>query len=652
MQERVRTRDIKKTLEELANDLGVPVEELDFEVLSAELVGPEGDRFFLEAEIEVSLKLPGIISIFDCLVDVEEKGVESIAYVKVLPTFRMQLSPEQLEKAEDRIVLTPAQKKELVRETKKLLLKEGVIYGHLPDDRIADGWERALVYIYNYKKPFSFEAARGKPPRDPYRREIYYVPLVTPAGKVINERTGRMDFKDRGYTDKKVMKGSKVATIEYIPGEVGIRVTGEVIPFKDIPPLPFQVDEETLEVKKTKSGDKIIYDIIAKMDGYLYVEGGLIGLSEFVKEKKVDYTTGNIVFEGTGVNIEVAVEGDRAIHDAVKDDFKLISPGKTVVVKGNVGRKAVVEGRFVVIEGMVAKDALIKGEVCKVNGITGGKIEADRCFVDRAINAQIEAKEAFAYTLSGAVVKAERIVALKTLRSSILYAYDFICVEEARDFNKFILEPKEVPSIAAKIGELEARKRDLEKRTRVVEGAAKKLDGRIDAQINLLISYMRPVMKENAVKLRPLVRSLLKDPDKLKSVSGKFPPYAKGVVDEIVRLHEGFRQRCEEAEGIKKEIQQVTGEIEEIVNREGVVLVFQELFQDNMVVIRGAKGYFNNTLKGPVLFVKEGGKLSRITDWDEIVKRLSEMFDKEYLELFRDYLLEKGLRSYVTKMKL
>ncbi len=652
MEERVRTRDIRRTLEEYAQQLGVPVDELDFEVVHAELVGPEDDRFYLEAEIEISLKVPGIISIFDCLVEIEDRAKDSKALIKVLPTFRMQLSAEQLEGIGDRIPLTPTQREELYRETVKLMLKEGVIYGHLSADEIGASWERALASVYGLKRPYSFVGAKGKPPRDPYRREIYHIPLVTLAGRVINQRTGRIDFKDRGYTDKKASAGAKLVTVEYIPGELGIRVTGEVIPYKELPPLPFKVDEETIEVRKRVVEGKEIYELVAKKDGYLYVEDEVIGLSEFVKEKRVDYTTGNIEFKGTGVDIEVAVEGDKAIHYAIRDDFKLISPGKTVVVKGNVGRKAVVEGRFVVIEGMVAKDALVKGEVCKVQSLTGGRIEAQRCFVERAVSASVEADDAFIHTLSGTTVRARRIVALKTLRSSTLYAQDFICVEDAEDFNRLIINPLEVPSVAEELEKMVAERTEKQKKVKVLKGVIEKINGRIKGQLNLLVSYLRPTMRDKAVKFGQLVMSLLDKPEKLEEVMEKMPPYVKQVVQEVMKLHGTRREREGECASLEDRISEINEGIDRIKNRPGVVLVLHSMSQDNMVVIGKCKQYFAGELKGPVLFYVEGEKLQQERDWEPMVERIRNYVDDAYLVLFRDYLLEKGLRTYVTSMKL
>ncbi len=652
MTERVKTRDIKGTLEEFSSQLGLPPEELDFEIISMELVGPENGRFFLEAEIEVGIKVPGLITIFDCLVEVDEKLQQSAAYVKVLPTFRMHISSEQLEKAEESLILTPAQKKELIKETKKLLLKEGIIYGHLPDEKIIGGWEKALVFIYKAKKPFSFKAAEGKPPKDPYRREIYYIPLVTPAGKVINERTGRINFKDRGYTDKKVLAGQKVVTVEYIPGEIGIKVTGEVIPFKEIDPLPFKVDEETLEVKEVKKEDKTLYDIIAKKDGYLFIENGLMGLSDYVKEKRVDYTTGNIIFEGTGVNIEVAAEGDRAVHDAVKDDFKLISPGKTVIIKGNVGRKAVVEGSNVVIEGTVAKDATVKADVCKINNTIGAKVIARKAFIDRSVNSNVDAEETFLQVVSGSTIRAKRVIALKSLKSSTFYAHDFICIEEGRDFNKFIINGLEVPQIRKQIEELEKEKAQLESQIKNVEAAIKKAKVHMDGQLNLLVSYMKPTLKENAIKLKPLIYKLLNDHKKLDETVKKLPKYARTVVEDVRMKHMEATKLLNEIKEKKKQIEEIEKRIEELKDTPAQVLILNILIQDNLIMFKDKKNYYTHTLKGPLLLYEEEGKVFEEKGWEEIGQKVKEHLDEDFLNLLRDYLLEKGLRTYITKMKL
>lgn len=113
--ERVKTRDIRRTLEEYAEKYQIPIEEVDFDIISAELVGPENGKFVLETEIELKVKTPGIITIFDCLVEIDNRPKESYAYLKVLPTFRIQLSANQLENAMERIELTSNQKQALLK---------------------------------------------------------------------------------------------------------------------------------------------------------------------------------------------------------------------------------------------------------------------------------------------------------------------------------------------------------------------------------------------------------------------------------------------------------------------------------------------------------------------------------------------------------
>ncbi len=652
MGERVVTRDIRKTLEEYAEQLGCPISELDFEIISAELVGPEEGRYFFEAEIEINLRLPGIISIFDCKVDVEEGKRLSTAFLKVLPTFKMEISEEQFSPDDTKVILNEQQKTELIKETKKLLYLEGVIYGHYSDERLINGWEKALYAISMLKKPYRFEVAKGKPPKDPYRREIYHIPLITPAGKIINERTGRIDFKDRGYTEKKVLAGEKFAVIEFFPGEYGITVKGVLIPFKELSPLPFEVDEETIEVRERHKGDRIIYELVAKKEGFLFIEKGRIGISEYVKEKRVDYSTGDIVFEDRGVDIEVVVEGDKSVHDAIRDGFKLISPGKTVIVKGNVGRRAVVEGEQVIIEGTVAKDAVVKARICKVKTLMDSHVYAEKAFVESAVGANVEAEEAYAYTLSGATVRGRRIIALKALRHSRIYAHDFICVEEAKDFNQLIIKAEEVPSVVKEIEELEKLKKELEGKKAALESNISKLEKKIEGQLNLMVSYLRPSLKENALRLKGVVKGLLDNEEKLNSLKEKFPPHVRSVVEDAQRSRKESAGEREKLEEVIKELKEIEARISALKEKEGQVLVLDRLEQDNLIMMKKHRIYHTGTLKGPVLFCEKGGAAVEERDPEAIGELIKRHLDEDYFNLFRDYLLEKGLRSYVVKLNL
>ncbi|NPA15403.1 MAG: DUF342 domain-containing protein [Deferribacteres bacterium] len=653
MGERVKTRDIRRELELFAEQIGCSADEIDFEIISYELVGPENGKYYAEVEIELTLKTPGIIRVFDCIVEVDDTERTSRAYLKVLPTFRMEVREEQFR--DGKCELDEEQEEELLKETQKLLLREGVIYGHLPSEKMVEGWQEAVFTVYVHKRPYKFVVAEGKPPKDPFRREIYYIPLITTAGKVVNERTGRIDFKDRGYSDRAVKEGEKIVRVEFIPGEYGIRVTGELIPFNELDPLPFKVDEETVEVKKEEKKRRIVYELYAKKDGYVSIEDGVLKVSEYVKEKRVDYSTGSIVFDDASVDIEISGEGDKTFIDAVKDGFELISPGKKVLIKGNVGRKAVIEGGEVIIEGLVAKDAVIKGEICKVTRITDARIIAhEAVYVERALSSEIEAPRVFAETLSGSRVYAERVVALKVIRHSHIYAYDFIAVERAEDFNHLILDGSEVSIVRRRWQDKEHKKKLLEKEKEVELHELEKLKRRMEATINLAVNYLKPVLKEKADKIKALITTLLHngDFDRLKTLIERFPSHVKASLETAISLkkkQKEIEKRIAELEG---RIQKLDEEISAAKDKPGVVCVFDRLVSDNLVRIKRLKRYFTELVKGPVVFYDENGVLNSTSDVEQIASVMRGRVDEDYLASVRDYLLEKGLRVYVTKLKL
>ncbi len=653
MAERVKTRDIKKELEEFSEKIGCPVDEIDFEIISYEIVGPENGKYYADVEIELTLKTPGIIKVFDCIVEIDDTEKTSRAYLKVLPTFRMEVREDQFK--EGRCEFDEEQEEELFKETLKLLLKEGVIYGHLSKEGIIKGWEEAVFSAYVQKRPYRFLVAEGKPPKDPFRREIYYIPLITTAGKVINERTGRIDFKDRGYSDRAVKEGEKIVKVEYVPGEYGIRVTGELIPYTELDPLPFKVDEESVEIREKQEKRRVIYELFAKREGYVSIEDGVLKVSEYVKEKRVDYSTGSIVFDEASVDIEISGEGDKTFVDAVKDGFELVSPDKRVLVKGNVGRKAVVEGGEVIIEGLVAKDALIKGKVCKVARITDAKIVAEEAaYVGRALSSEIEAPHVFAESLSGSRVYAERVVALKVIKHSHIYAYDFIAVELAEDFNHLILDGDKVPVVRKRWEDKEQKKKLIEKEKELEKHELEKVKKRIDATVNLSVSYLKPVLKEKTDKIKALINTLLHNGelDKLKGLMERFPAHVKSSLETVLSLKKKQTEIENRILELEDRIEKLNEEINAAKNKPGLICVFDRLVSDNLIRIRQLKRYFTEAIKGPVVFYDENGTLNSSYDVEQIAAIMRDRVGDNYILSVRDYLLEKGLRVYVTKLKL
>ncbi len=653
MGERVKTRDIKRELEEFAERIGCPVDELDFDVISFELVGPEDGKYNAEIEIEIGLKTPGLIKVFDCVVEVEDMEKTSRAYLKVLPTFRMDINDEQFK--EERCELTQEQEEELFKETLKILLLNGVIYGHIPRDKLLDKWEEALFNIYAHRKPYKFIVAEGKPPKDPFRREVYFIPLVTPAGKVINERTGRINFKDRGYSDRAVSAGDRLALVEFIPGEYGIRVDGSLIPYTELDPLPFEVDKETIKIVRKEDKNRIIFELFALKDGYVSVEEGKFRISEYVKEKSVDYSTGSIVFDEASVNIEITGEGEGSFIDAVKDGFELISPGKKVVVKGNVGRKALVEGGEVIIEGLVAKDAVIRGKICKVSSITDATIEAeDTAYVGKAFSSKIKSSKVFADMLSGSKVYAEKVVALKVIRHSALYAYDFIMVELGEDFNHFILSGDEVPMISMRWRGMEQTKKALEKEKDIELHELKKIEKRIESTVNLAVGYMKPVFKDKTDKLKALIVSLLNQNniEKLNELMQKLPSHVRATLSSTTGMLNKKQEILNRVKEIEDRIKEVEKRLEKERNKPGIVCVLDRMIKDNVIRIRHHKRYFTDSVKGPIAFYDDEDALLSVTDADVIADIIKNRVDENFILSVRDFLLDKGLRVYVTKLKL
>jgi len=208
------------------------------------------------------------------------------------------------------------------------------------------------------------------------RRERHECLFITERGKPWKELNGgRIDLKELNFIQNK--KSGEILT-RYIPAKPSINgfdVLGTVIPAE--PP-----DEEIL----LEAGDGTSRSedgFIAEIDGNVRLEDGVITVEPAVTVKEVNFSTGNIDFDGS-----VTVEG------TVADGFTVQATGDIQVGK-TVGRGQLYAGRNLVLQAGFAGD----GEgFCKVGGslyskfLEGAKAEVtgDLIVSEAVLHSEIE----------------------------------------------------------------------------------------------------------------------------------------------------------------------------------------------------------------------------------------------------------------------
>ena len=179
--------------------------------------------------------------------------------------------------------------------------------------------------------------AAGKPAKDGRERRTECL-FVTERIKPWKEISGgRIDLKDLHFIQNRKAGDLLARDVPAVPPEDGYDVFGGVI---EAPPQP---PERLLAagdgVRSTDEG------LVATIDGNVLIENGAVRVEPSVTVKNVDYSTGNIDFDGS-----VAVEG------TVADGFTVRATGDVQIGK-TVGRSRVSAGRNLILRaGLVGDD--------------------------------------------------------------------------------------------------------------------------------------------------------------------------------------------------------------------------------------------------------------------------------------------------------
>lgn len=225
------------------------------------------------------------------------------------------------------IIIHPPQKgaaDPLAEDIEEALHKSGVSHG-LEADRI----QRACRdRMYNER----FTAARGSHPIFGSGHQIIYH-FNTDRGTPYKEMEfGRINLKELNFIEM-VHSGDVLAELSPpVQAIDGYTVTGTKI--------PAETDNETIQLKAGSfcSVNDEVTQIIAENDGNVLLRDGAVCVEPVISVKNVDYSTGNIHFEGS-----VLIEGH------VADGFEVNAEGDIQISKG-VGRASLRAGRNVVLQ--------------------------------------------------------------------------------------------------------------------------------------------------------------------------------------------------------------------------------------------------------------------------------------------------------------
>ncbi len=315
----------------------------------------------------------------DIFIHLDEVNGEQYAYLSIRPNSRI-LDPSAATVGS-----------EILKKMQEIIAGSRIVHG-LPKEQELKRYIE--MYLEGYRKQGGYRdyftitlASPTMPQRgaDSFMEEL--IDLELKPGKITDEKSGKIDFRDLGFSNKLVKKNSQIAILTHATAGVdGTNIYGEPIPAepgKEVIKLVY--DHKSITAEEQPEKNRTI--LKALITGFLYrdsAKGFFIDPDVLVSQ--VDFSTGNIAIkEFSQISTAIKVEGSNNIlQDTVKPGFTLMA--KEITVNGNVGRGAVLKGENIKISGIVDPEARITGNHISIDKVVGAFIEGD----DIQINAVIE----------------------------------------------------------------------------------------------------------------------------------------------------------------------------------------------------------------------------------------------------------------------
>ncbi len=204
--------------------------------------------------------------------------------------------------------------------------------------------EQALVSLATHPVGDGMLVARGTPPSagTPARVEYYFSADPINVGPVEADG-GRVDYRE-GRVIQNVVEGQVLARkIPGIPGTPGSAVTGQ-----PIPPAPIKEIHLLAGKNVELSPDKL--EVVATVTGVPMVERNRISVRPVFTVDEVDFSVGNINFQGSvvvkgGVNAGFTIRATEDVEVRGYVEGGLIQAGGSVMIKGGVRNHAIIEAQ-------------------------------------------------------------------------------------------------------------------------------------------------------------------------------------------------------------------------------------------------------------------------------------------------------------------
>ncbi|MBN2231232.1 MAG: DUF342 domain-containing protein [Deltaproteobacteria bacterium] len=306
----------------------------------------------------------------------------------------------------------------------------------------------------SYRDFYTFRIAQPtlpQPGSDSSMQEL--ISLEAKPGRIVDERTGRIDFRDLGFSDKLVHEGDDLVILTHAtPGIHGTDIRGRKISAAaGREPHRLKFDRRSVRAEKRDADRRTV--LVATRSGFFYrdeVKGYFVDPDVLVQA--VDFTTGNIrIRDYSNVDTVIKVEGtDNILYDSVKPGFAL--KAREITVKGNVGRGAVLEGDTITIVGIVDPDARIIGNHIRIDKVVGAHIEGIDIQINRVVtNATIVGRRVQVQTCTTSQLFGIEVMVHKELHAGTATAGTFLYCNriQGNGTAHLHIDPPRIPALRA-----------------------------------------------------------------------------------------------------------------------------------------------------------------------------------------------------------
>ncbi len=278
--------------------------------------------------------------------------------------------------------------------------------------------------------------------------------------KNINKKDehGRIDYSKRGYIQA-VQKGDIV--IEYIKAKVGKNgrnCKSEFIRVKE-PEEKYSIDfsvSENLERKEDEN--RIIF--VAKKDGYVNQDGDKYDIDDNMELDEISFRTTGSIEADLNANVKINIKESDVFKDAIGQGMSVETT--EIKVEGNIGSGAVVKAKIAEIGGQTHKMASIYANKLDIS-VHRGYAEGDIVNIDRLEGGKVNAKTVKINQAIGGEVIAEKIFIKQLVSNVTLIASDVIEVSELKGTNnRFIIDPSMVLGFQDKIDAFNTKLKKIE----------------------------------------------------------------------------------------------------------------------------------------------------------------------------------------------